>query len=52
MRLGLALAVSGDPEGDEILIAMAAQSNKWLAYARGLCLRHGIDPDPILDRLK
>lgn len=49
VRLGLALAASGDPEGGEILVAMADESDKWLAYVRALCLRHHIDPQPILD---
>ncbi|MBA2310953.1 MAG: DUF1028 domain-containing protein [Pseudonocardiales bacterium] len=52
MRLGLTLAAGGDPEGAEILGAMAEQSGRWLAYARSLCLRYGIDPQPILDRLR
>lgn len=52
MRLGLALAADGDPEGDAILAALAAQSDKWLGYARGLCLRYRVDPDPILEPLR
>lgn len=52
IRLGLALAVGGDPEGAEILGAMAEQSDKWLAYVRALCLRYRIDPNPILDGLR
>lgn len=43
LRLGLALAVAGDSEGAEILDAMAAQSDKWLAYARALCLRYDVE---------
>jgi hypothetical protein len=52
LRLGLTLAADGDPEGAEILAVMAERSGKWLAYARALCLRHHIDPDPILDDLR
>ena len=52
MRLGLVLAAAGDPEGDAILAALAADSSQWLAYVRGLCLRYGIDPDPILSRVR
>jgi len=48
----LTLAASGDPEGAEILDAMAQQSDKWQAYVRGLCLRYHIDPKPILDGLR
>ncbi|MDQ3485421.1 MAG: hypothetical protein M3445_08455, partial [Actinomycetota bacterium] len=51
MRLGLSLAAGGNPEGGEILIAMADQSDKWLAYVRALCLRYDIDPRPILESL-
>ncbi len=51
MRLGLTLAAGGKPEGCEILIAMADQSDKWLAYVRALCLRYDIDPRPILESL-
>jgi hypothetical protein len=52
MRLGLTLAASGDPEGAEILVAMADRSDKWLDYVRSLCLRYSIDPRPILDALR
>jgi uncharacterized Ntn-hydrolase superfamily protein len=52
MRLGLTLAAGGDPEGTEILAAMAKQSDKWLAYVRGLCLRYHIDPNPIFERVR
>lgn len=51
MRLGLTLAAGGKPEGGEILIAMADQSDKWLAYVRALCLRCDVDPRPILESL-
>jgi hypothetical protein len=51
LRLGLVLAAEGDPDGKEILAAMAKQSAKWLAYVRGLCLRYEIDPGPILASL-
>jgi hypothetical protein len=44
--------VAGDPEGAQILIAIAAQSDKWLAYVRGLCLHYQIDPEPILTGLR
>lgn len=50
MRLDLTLAAGGDPEGAEILAAMAERSGKWLAYASALCLQYRIDPKPILDR--
>ena len=52
MRLGLTLAAGGDPKGTEILAAMAEQSDKWLAYVRGLCLLYRINSNPILDGLK
>lgn len=52
LRLGLVLAAAGDPEGAEILDAMAEQSDKWVAYARLLCLRYDIDPKPILSYLR
>ena len=52
MRLGLTLAAAGDQEGKEILISLARDSDKWLAYVRGLCLRYRIDPDPILEGVR
>jgi hypothetical protein len=52
MRLGFTLAARGDPEGTEILAAMAKQSDKWLACVRGLCLRYHIDPKPIFERVR
>lgn len=52
VRLGLTLMAAGDPEGAHILAAMAAQSDKWLAYVRGLCLHYRIDPEPILTALR
>jgi uncharacterized Ntn-hydrolase superfamily protein len=52
IRMGLTLAASGDPEGTEILDALAEQSGKWLAYVKGLCLRYHLDPNPILERLR
>jgi hypothetical protein len=48
IRLGMTLAVAGDPKGSEILAAMAEQSDQWLAYVRALCVRYHIDPRPIL----
>lgn len=51
-RLGLTLAAGGDPEGVEILVTMAEQSDKWLAYVRSLCVRYDIDSKPILDALR
>jgi uncharacterized Ntn-hydrolase superfamily protein len=51
VRLGLALATGGDPDGAKILAAMAKQSDRWLAYTRALCLRYQIDADLILNSL-
>jgi uncharacterized Ntn-hydrolase superfamily protein len=51
LRLGLTLAVTGDPEGAHILAAMTGPSDKWLAYLRGLCARYHINPEPILAAL-
>jgi hypothetical protein len=52
IRLGLTLAAGGDPEGGQILASMVAQTDKWVPYLRGLCLRYGIDPEPILSGLR
>ena len=52
VRLGLTLAASDDPAGAEILAAMVKQSDKWLAYARALCLRYQIDAEVILNSLR
>lgn len=52
VRLGLALAASGHTEGTAILADLVQQSAKWLAYIRTLCLRYGIDPEPILASLR
>jgi hypothetical protein len=52
LRLGITLAVVGDPEGSEILAVMAEESDKWLVYVRGLCLHYQIDPNPVLDGLR
>ncbi len=52
VRLGLTLAAGGDPEGHDILNALADQSDKWLAYVRALCSRYQIDPKPILEALR
>jgi uncharacterized Ntn-hydrolase superfamily protein len=48
LRLGLVLAARGDPEGAEILAALAKQSEKWSAYARALCVRYQLDANVIL----
>jgi len=46
--LGLSLARASNPEGREVLVAMAEQCDKWLPYVRALCLRYGIEPQSIL----
>ena len=51
-RLGLTLAAAGGQKGTEIPVAMARESDRWLAYVRGLCLRYQIDPNPILDGVR
>jgi uncharacterized Ntn-hydrolase superfamily protein len=52
LRLGLTLAAGGDPAGAEILVGMVEQSDRWLAYARALCLRYEIDAELILNSLR
>ncbi len=52
LRLALTLTAAGDPEGSQVLAALVEQSDRWLAYARGLCRRHDIDPDPLLAGLE
>jgi hypothetical protein len=51
MRLGIALVTGGDPDGAEILAAMVKHSDRWLTYARALCLRYQIEADGILNSL-
>jgi uncharacterized Ntn-hydrolase superfamily protein len=52
VRPGLSLAAGGDPDGAEILAATVKQSDKWLAYARALCLRYQIEAEAILNSLR
>ena len=52
MRLGLALLAAGDAEGKEILTRLAAVDERWLTYAQRSLERHGVDPVPLLERLR
>lgn len=50
MRLGVALAAAGDPEGTAILDRLAALNDHWLTYARRSLERYGVDPDVLEGR--